>query len=250
MYVFYPHGGEHYLLTHWTHNEQTHIVLGRTPESCLAVVKSSKFVGVEIPQIRGFDRITIVRPTQEYEDEVRELTALKEEEEFATFTASQAQEFWRISGVYPPGFTKCPNPPEDGDDDPSPYHYSCTDCQMGVQADPEVYRRLYQAALKAPVRIRDHWRLGTPGKGQVHSRAPYADPSRTLYRMMYNPGHHHSGTEEELATPSWGSWQWCNFYYHKEEPCPDWLSKARKLRDLERNRQRREELSVFFGIKE
>lgn len=270
MYVFYPYGGEHFMLTHWTHNEQTHIVLGRSPEACMAVVNSPKFVKHDYPEVRTFERITIVQPTREFQYKVQVRNSLKD------YAVCLAKEHLTLTGKLPLGFMECPKyvarypDSEDYTEAKDDEHYGCAACQSKIVVNRVTVLGLYAAALqrKSP---EDHWRMGGPGRGQVRSRAPYAVPGRELYEMVSNPGHHCSGTGGQLADPAWGSGQSVLFYYHKEEPLPEWLERAQKSvadrraaldrvqnqrkaeahrRASERNRQRRVEVMTFFGTKE
>lgn len=274
MYVYYPHGGEHFMLTHWTHNEQTHIVLGRTPEACLAVVNPTKFVKDDYPEVRTFERITIVQPTLEFQYKVQVRNAVKEREEFKDYVVFLAKEHLTLTGKFPPGFSECPKyvaryENEDYTEAKDEDHFGCAVCQSKVVVNRVTVLALYAEALRRKSND-DHWRTGLPGRGQTRSRALYADPARDLFEMVSNPGHHCSGTGGNLALPEWSGHN-VLFYYHKDEPLPEWLARAQKSvgdrraeyervrkseesewhrRASERNRQRRIEVMTFFGTKE
>lgn len=270
MYVYYPHGGEHFMLTHWTHNEQRHIVLGRSPEACLAVVRTNKFIKRECPEILTFERITIVQPTREFQYLVQVRDSTRERELFREYATSLAKEYRTFTGEFPPGFMECPRYVVQSDytEATDMEHFGCANCQSKVVATRVAVLDLYAAARQRKSPDDDRWRTGGPGRGQVRSRAPYADPARELYEMVSDPGHHCSGTWGRLADPKSGAGQSTLFFYHKEEDLPEWRGVAQKSvadrkaeitrlankgkseyhrRMSERNRKRRAEVIAFFG---
>lgn len=275
VYVIYPHGGEHYLLTHWTYNEQTHLVLGRSPEAVLRVVDTRKFTKRDFPEVRTFERITIVQPSPEFQYQIQVQDSIREREVFRDFAVSLAREHRTLTGKLPAGFKPCPRfVPQYKDEDanvkdPDPEHYGCANCLSGVVVNRGVLMALYATASRGnQPEGSNWWKQGGPGHLQVRSRAPYADPALPLYRMMSNPRHHCEGTAEELATPEWGDWGRVMFFYHKQEDCPEWLARAKKsvldrqevfnrARDSEKarrdqrmseeDRKRRANLTAFFG---
>lgn len=275
MYVIYPQGGEHFMLTHWTHNEQTHIVLGRSPEACMAVVNSVKFTKHYYPEVRAFERITIVQPTREFQYQVQVRNAIQERKAFRDYAIQLAKEHFTFTGRFPSGFRECPKyvaryDNEDYTAEKDGEHFGCANCESKVVVNRVAVLALYAAAQRNSME-RGYWRRGGPGRGQTRSRAPYADPDRPLYEMVSNPGHHRSGTDGSLASPEFCSGQSVLFYYHKEEDLPEWLERAKKSvadrravsdrlqkvadserhrRSSERNRERRAEVIAFFGTKE
>lgn len=275
MYVFYRHGGEHFMLTHWTHNEQTHIVLGRTPEACLAVVNSPKFTTRDYPEVRTFEHITIVQPTLEFQYKVQVRNSLRERGAFKDYALQLAREHKTFTGEFPEGFMECPrymvrNKSDYYTDDKDDEHYGCANCQSKVVVNRATMLALYAAASLRNGGPDNYWRIGVE-KNHVRSQAPYADPNRDLYEMVSNPGHHSSGTEGQLAVLEFGMRRDVLFYYHKERTLPEWLARAQKSvadrkaefnraknskesefhrRLSERNHKRRIEVMAFFSTKE
>lgn len=271
MHVYYPHGGEHFMLTHWTHNEGTHIVLGRTPEACLAVVNSPKFTKGECPDVRSFERITIVQPPREFQYRVKVLRDERERESFRHHAFVMAMEYRDLTRDIPPGFRLCPKyipkyeQTTERDDEE---HFDCATCFNGLVVTKRTLIDLYAKALVSPVDDYTQWKFA-PRVGMVPSRAPYADPTRRLCIMVSNPGPHSSGTEGTEADPQWNT-ERALFYYHHEEDLPEWLERAKKsvgdrkdavdaevasrrsaaaLRAKERNERRRADLTAFFNTK-
>lgn len=232
MFTLYPHGGPHYVLHHWTRDEQMRLTVARSPEAALAVVRSRKFTARDFPECRLLERIQIVQPDAEFQFRMRLHREQQEREAFAMSTLSDARRYHELLGEYPQGFGRCRSyqnkpgneglPGQTVADDPE--HIDCNRCHAGTVGQRARIRDMYALALAAPPGPNDWWRY-RPDPGFQRSRAPLADATLPLYVMVASYGPHSGGCSAIEAAADYGNDRPL-FYYQRPEPLPVWLAAA------------------------
>lgn len=212
--VAYPGGGIHYLLEWYTHGEQWHTILGRTPRQVdlmflEAMQKPHDYNARDHFELGQYLKVEIVAPPVDY----LPIYALQRWQ-------AEVRDFWRTivcecysadeNGEYayrpPPGIIFCPNhAPTDPD---------CEDCMMGMRPVEGTLESVYLAR-------RDTYRA-------LHHRKPYVDPhprfkmgpsrarvsgpEEKVQVLTHSPGHHQQGTRI-LNDQDRENWPWGACFY-------------------------------------
>jgi hypothetical protein len=206
--VYFPQGGQHYVLIVHTESEQQEFLVGRTEENLRvlfeAKLKNHKYGGFTI---RGLWRCEMVGPPMW----MRELYARQRHrqsiESFKTSLFHVAADYEKGFEL-PDGIAKCPKyEPTDWKPDPSDFewHTDCKNCKgLGyvLTVDLEDLYDFKHYVVDA-WHVGDRAPLGTKPKARPHP-VPFvgeeADPSRTLFVGMPKHGHHSGGNVIEQVT--------------------------------------------------
>ena len=233
--VFYPQGGEHYLLKYWTHQEQNHIVVARTPEAVLRTASLPGFGMSRIPEIKTFEHIHIVQPSPEFQYICRRRQEAQERLDFQREATYMAREYLEQTGTDPNGFGPCRHYVSQGGstEEEDPDHYNCRGCCSKVVGGRAVVRDLYTRAERETPPGEGNWRYHW-NKAQRPSKAPFAISPLPMVAMVGSLGPHCSGVLEQPVPPSvhaawWANWNNVLFYYHVLGPLPEWKARAEKV---------------------
>lgn len=189
--VFYPFGGEHYLLRWWTHGMQHQLIVAKSKSQAEGMFKSAldnHSDGVA----KEFLRVDIVSPTKEQCEEYSEARFKQEVGSWKCNYLWIAKDYYEKYNKLPGKMEFCTNyKSEDVDiteaDDKT--HYDCVNCSEKIRLVSSSFEELY---LKDIEKYSNTW-ARKPDRRMLKSKAPYPDTSKPIYAVGQSFGHHCTG---------------------------------------------------------
>lgn len=189
--VYYPYGGEHFILRWHSHNEGHNLIIARSQASAEKLFQSALQEHNDATA-KEFLKINIVAPT----DEIRqEYAATKLEHEIGCFWGGyvwKTRDYKEQYGTIPAKLKECQSysPDQEGAEEKSDeQHYYCLNCFEGFSPVSGTLESVYLANRDAfltryPVHV---------DKKLVECRAEPADPNKRIHTVSPDFGHHQEG---------------------------------------------------------
>lgn len=179
--VAFSETGPHLLLEWWTHEEQSHLIVGR---SVSAVAWTFRAVVAKhgLVEVRGYWKAKICGLTPELMTEYDEDFRQDEESRFLIHLANTAVWYEQQNGTLPPGVQRCPTCNRDD------YDIGCCKCHRGF-----VYERPLREIYEDWLVTRPKWEDG--GFDERYRPVPDAKPrsKHPIYVVNFDGGHHCPG---------------------------------------------------------
>ena len=243
--------GEYYLLVWWTHNDQHHVAVARTPEKVEMMFRrmltsEGRYDGRidwQEAEPRRFYRVNIVAPSQEMRLRFARAQQEHEVRSFGDWIVSSMRILEDADEPLPSGVKKCPKfklPADYEGGKPDRWtrdrHYDCINCRETFVFNVEdFYPRMRETWLKE----RGYHERVEGGE----SKAPEALPGQKLYEVRDAHGHHSDGTVVGEVLPDQEYFDRIKFFCHAEElPLPEEMVQLRAKMDAqwENTKKRRE----------
>lgn len=260
--------GRYFMLVWWSHNEQHHVIVGRTRkgviDTYLTIIRQRKHDRLSEwndAEPRRFYEIEIVSPTRAMRVAYAKNQHRFEFEAFRSWLSTTADQ---LKPEMIPGVSPCPGyagKEDEGDPWMVETHYDCKNCERGYTADWEqMYLKLREKYLPHSYHSRGAAKASVarlPRKGEK------------VFTVQDRHGHHSDGTIVQEVPKKHGGWfQEVKFFCHATElPLPeevvagrraedDYWEKVRKgreeedrrLQDARESEHRRKVREVFSGL--
>lgn len=191
--VYYPHGGEHFILRWYERSEGNHLIVARSIAHAERAFQSVLHEYWDAAA-KEFWKVNIIAPT----DAIREQYAKEKlDHEVAVFWSVYSNmaryDYQEEMGSLPPQMKLCPGYKSKYDDDVenTDYHYNCQNCSSKVAPVDGTFEDVY-------LKHRDKYLAKHPNhqdKRLTDCKALPADPNKTIYTIRPDFGHHHEGIE-------------------------------------------------------
>lgn len=193
--VYYPHGGKHYLLCWWTHDEQHHLIVAKSQESAEKAF-ASVLQEHSDAEPRDFLQVDIVSPSQKYCEVYAKNQLDKEIGTFWSQFTWMVRDYEEETGKFPTKLRKCSSfvskySDEDNGGQPvieDEHHYNCANCHERLLPVEGTFESVYLQHRDAYLAL--HY--SSPPK-TVKSRAPLQDHILPLYSIITDFGYHQKG---------------------------------------------------------
>lgn len=266
--IGYPHGGTHYFVRWYTHNDGHHMVLARSVPALDAAFASVVSQTCDEIKVKECLRIEIVAPPPgSHEMFARDCLA----RDVNSFWAFVSRPFTKDGNTppLPPGLKLCEKyeyrfDDEDVDDYCIEHHVSCKNCYEKIAPASGTLEDVYFELRHEYARIQEELndfkskffssrnkRAERAEKTVSTSRARAGDPTKPYYVAVANYGDHRNGIDLVESTQFGFKLRNVLFYYQSPEPIElskyvGWVEDDRKRREAiaemeARNRKKRHE---------